>query len=275
MTSPAVTREIAQRVLDEYGGDGDGETEQCPATAEALRVFGLLNLSPAPSAAGAAGSDSDPKRAFRSMRNLDCIYRAAADPPVTPAPAVYVGNVAAATTRAMLAEHGITAIVNCTNDLPTKFAKAPFKDPSIRYLRFDAMSCGRFAVGSGRRGGDAGVSAPMAVAEAFAEPLDFIDAALSEGRSVLIHCMLGAHRAGSVGTAFVMRKARLRRDGAIAACRRCRGVVDPLKYDELGTMLSLFERHLEINGAYYSQEAGAGRKTSTGSILGALYDTSD
>ena len=70
----------------------------------------------------------------------------------------------------------------------------------------------------------------------------FVDASLAAGRSVLIHCMAGAHRAGTAGVAFFMHAHR-RRDVArsIADVRRRRPVVDP--YGRLRSLLDSLARH--------------------------------
>jgi hypothetical protein len=53
---------------------------------------------------------------------------------------------------------------------------------------------------------------------AFVNPLfDFIDAALAAGGSVLIHCLAGAHRAGTTGITCLMHYTGLDPSGACAA----------------------------------------------------------
>ena len=62
----------------------------------------------------------------------------------------------------------------------------------------------------------------------FAPVFEFVNTALSKGASVLIHCMAGAHRAGTTACAFVMHKhvGMTARD-AIGCCKARRPVVDP------------------------------------------------
>ena len=71
-----------------------------------------------------------------------------------------------------------------------------------------------------------------------------MDAALARGESVLIHCMAGAHRAGTVGVAVVMRLSAGpdRRfapyDDTLAAARRRRPILEPdLVAQGIGTHL--------------------------------------
>jgi protein-tyrosine phosphatase len=44
----------------------------------------------------------------------------------------------------------------------------------------------------------------------FFEPLHaFIETALQDGKNVLVHCDLGAHRAGTVGVSYMMRGGKM------------------------------------------------------------------
>ena len=53
------------------------------------------------------------------------------------------------------------------------------------------------------------------------------------GHSVLIHCIAGAHRAGTTGCAYFMHATHCGRDEAIAHCQRQRDVVQPEISDRL------------------------------------------
>lgn len=67
------------------------------------------------------------------------------------------------------------------------------------------------------------------VLEFFSPVFDWIDKQVSEGRSVLIHCLAGAHRAGTTGTAYVMHAAKVYdHSEAIKACQQCRPIVNPI-----------------------------------------------
>ena len=46
---------------------------------------------------------------------------------------------------------------------------------------------------------------------------DFVDRELGGGRSVLVHCLAGAHRAGTAGTACLMHLCRLESKDAVRA----------------------------------------------------------
>ena len=66
----------------------------------------------------------------------------------------------------------------------------------------------------------------------------FVDGAVAAGQSVLIHCVAGAHRAGTTACAYLMHKNRaLSASQAIAVCKRRRPVVDPAISNKLVQLL--------------------------------------
>ena len=65
----------------------------------------------------------------------------------------------------------------------------------------------------------------------------WIAAHLDEGRNVLVHCLAGAHRAGTTGVSFMMREGRYNADTAIRLAKALRPVIDPF-----GSLLELLER---------------------------------
>ena len=56
----------------------------------------------------------------------------------------------------------------------------------------------------------------------------WIDEATANGHSVLIHCLAGAHRAGSTAIAFLMHARGLDVREATIAAKRCRPCIEPL-----------------------------------------------
>jgi len=126
---------------------------------------------------------------------------------------LYVGNQSAAQSRELLESKGITRIVNCTDNIPnffegkrsspdgkrTKSAHSKTKkDDSvgvITYLRF-AISFWSRSV----KDNDASVIR-------YLTPLfEFVDESLANGQSVMVHCLAGAHRAGTTGVVSVHAK---------------------------------------------------------------------
>jgi protein-tyrosine phosphatase len=100
-------------------------------------------------------------------------------------------------------------VVNCTDTL------ANYHQGAFYYLRFPVASWPSFGdVGELRR---------------FLQPLwDFLDEALSKGVSVLVHCLAGAHRAGTTGCLILMRYAAMSAEEAVDAARTLRPVIDPI-----------------------------------------------
>ena len=66
---------------------------------------------------------------------------------------------------------------------------------------------------------------------------------LAEGRSVLIHCLAGAHRAGSAGIACLMRLEGLDLAAATARAQAARPIIDPIHY--LSFLLTQLEQALD------------------------------
>ena len=64
----------------------------------------------------------------------------------------------------------------------------------------------------------------------FFEPMfKYVDEQVEAGHSVMIHCLAGAHRAGTTGTAYVMHAAKIYdHKKAIKMCQMCRFIIDPI-----------------------------------------------
>ena len=62
----------------------------------------------------------------------------------------------------------------------------------------------------------------------FAPVMHWIDTATKNGRNVLIHCLAGAHRAGSTAVAFLMHAEGLGVREAVTQAKRCRPCIDPI-----------------------------------------------
>merc|ERR1711862_30212 len=67
----------------------------------------------------------------------------------------------------------------------------------------------------------------------------WIDSQTAEGRNVLIHCLAGAHRAGTTGVAYTMYAKKLPLSSALHHCKSVRPIVDPF-----GSLEDLL-KHLE------------------------------
>lgn len=127
---------------------------------------------------------------------------------------IYVGNQSAAENLTMLRQHQITHVVNCTfgeSKIPN------FHTGKIKYYNFAVSHWQGF------------VNATNASVIAFSEPLfQFIENAILNGESVLVHCLAGAHRAGTTGVACLIHFAKLDVIPAIRTAKRLRPIIDPI-----------------------------------------------
>jgi protein tyrosine phosphatase len=160
----------------------------------------------------------------QNYNNCDAIW----SHPVTGAK-VYIGNKNASSSREILTSCSISHVVNCTDNLPNCFETSP----GFTYFRFNISYWFR-AIGS--RSLDA--KNAKAVLDFFQPVFDFIEVATANGDGVLIHCLAGAHRAGTTGIAFLMHIASLNREDATRVAKRLRPIVDPIcSFKQLLTML--------------------------------------
>jgi hypothetical protein len=95
---------------------------------------------------------------------------------------IFVGNNIAASTRAMLEKDSITHIVNCTELLPNYFEAEA--EAGMSYLHFPI----NLWMQSERVTGT-----PESILHFLKPFFDFVDRAVDSGRSVLVHCVAGAH----------------------------------------------------------------------------------
>ena len=66
------------------------------------------------------------------------------------------------------------------------------------------------------------------IADFFQRMFQFIEEALNRNESVLIHCLAGAHRAGSCGVAVLMHFLDLDLAKAVFLAKLCRPIIDPI-----------------------------------------------
>jgi len=112
-----------------------------------------------------------------------------------------------------LNHHGISRVVNCTDNMPNYLEGRP----GFKYLRFDVSNWGRY------------VNSTDKSVRQFTSPLfSFITEGLENGESVVVHCLAGAHRAGTTGCACLMHYCGMDARSAIRAAKKCRPVVDPI-----------------------------------------------
>ena len=62
----------------------------------------------------------------------------------------------------------------------------------------------------------------------------YVEAILAKGQNVMIHCLAGAHRAGTTGTAWILYKDNLSTKDAIKLAQSRRSAINPIgDYPEL------------------------------------------
>jgi protein-tyrosine phosphatase len=108
-------------------------------------------------------------------------------------------------------------------------------DPTFKYLTFP--------IGRWR----SHVSpAPPAVLAFFSPLFTFLDLELALGNNVLIHCLAGAHRAGTAGIASLMHLCGMGRDEATTAAKKLRPAINPI--GDFPKLLMLLDRGMREGG---------------------------
>jgi hypothetical protein len=211
---------------------------------------------PPPSPCSHAGNMLPDPPALPAWNAMDELWRS----PQTGA-GVFVGNRLAAMDESSLTKHGIDTIVVCAgeqrrhhDDNPRfsyhTFLVANWAHDLVKFIPANANSLAAAAnqdqAGEtrsafrttarlcGEHSRHPTATATSAAVEAYFEPVfAVVDVALNRGASVLIHCMAGAHRAGTVGMAVVMRLAAVAPqryapyDDTLATARRRRPILEP------------------------------------------------
>lgn len=210
---------------------------------EARKLFEQLNLGPDGSGAGEGG----PSR-FYSTADRIWVHP-------TGGGTVYVGNQTAARDKAWLESHGIKHIVNCQeSDAPNYHEH----DDSFTYKRFQISHWYS----------DLPTRSGKGVLAYFDKVVRWIVDVTAEGGSVLIHCLAGAHRAGTTGTAFLMCVTDFDRETALKAARACRPIIDPI--GSLGELL----KHLAKAHAQWPDTSGPKRVEDGWPPLDVILDAS-
>mmetsp|Transcript_91153 Transcript_91153/g.174858 ORF Transcript_91153/g.174858 Transcript_91153/m.174858 type:complete len:391 (+) Transcript_91153:57-1229(+) len=128
---------------------------------------------------------------------------------------LYVGNEVAAKSIALLEKHKVSHVVNCTDSIPNYHERDTGPWP-ITYHRFDITSHYHRV-----RNDEEAVR--------FVQPmLSFVSQALGRGQSVMVHCLAGAHRAGTTGIICLMHFAKLNPREATQLAKECRPIIDPI-----------------------------------------------
>lgn len=161
-------------------------------------------------------------------RNMDAVY----SHPGTGAK-LYIGNQTAARSEAMLVAERVYHVVNCQDTSSANYFEM---DERFEYVRFPVAHWWQTP----------GVDTHEGVLTFFEDGCHaWIEAKLSAGHNVLVHCLAGAHRAGTTGVSFMMRMGHFDVRTAILLAKYMRPIVDPF-----GSLLELLDR---LQAAYEHQ----------------------
>jgi len=139
------------------------------------------------------------------FNNLDPMYRSEAGG------FIYVGGDLAARDLSGLQARGISSVVNCTTNIEC------FHKGTLDYFTFDIAWWRR----------QAGKSAQELIN--FLKPvLEFINDVINRGESVLVHCLAGAHRAGTTGIICLMHFEGLLSKEAVVLAKSRRPIIEPI-----------------------------------------------
>jgi len=143
-------------------------------------------------------------------------------------PNMYVGDVYAAHNTSELKKRNITHIVNMACGVSPAFPK------DFTYLHIPILDC-----------------ASENIQDHFHETSEFIQNALEQGGSVLIHCLKGVSRSATIAAAFVIKANLLSPVEAVQLLRKFRPVIKP----NSGFMNQLEWYSRELQKSTNSQEA--------------------
>ena len=124
---------------------------------------------------------------------------------------IFVGGERAANDLGLLKDHGVTHVVNCTDNI-----KNFFEGRGMTYLKFNVSFWSR------------SVRDSKSCADFLRPMISFVEAALERGESVLVHCLAGAHRAGTTGCILLMHFAGMPMEGAVRTAQTLRPVIQPI-----------------------------------------------
>jgi len=120
-------------------------------------------------------------------------------------PGIFLGGVAAAEDRTEQRSLGITHVLNATNHPP----KAPLQGLKMMMLHL--------------RDGDG----EQDLTKHFPACIDFIDEAFKEGGAVLVHCVRGVSRSAALVIAYLICRAGMTFEDALALTKRARPIAQP------------------------------------------------
>eukprot|EP00009_Paramoeba_aestuarina_P008911 CAMPEP_0201508578 /NCGR_PEP_ID=MMETSP0161_2-20130828/1908_1 /ASSEMBLY_ACC=CAM_ASM_000251 /TAXON_ID=180227 /ORGANISM="Neoparamoeba aestuarina, Strain SoJaBio B1-5/56/2" /LENGTH=205 /DNA_ID=CAMNT_0047903297 /DNA_START=51 /DNA_END=668 /DNA_ORIENTATION=+ len=154
---------------------------------------------------------------FGKYTNLSPVWRNEATGGI-----VFVGNQSAAQDKNLLLEKGIRNVVNCTSNM-TNFHE---EDDQFTYFRFDTCKAmHQYAVNR-----DELRPNHEQVLVNYTPVFEFIEGVINNGGNVLVHCLAGAHRAGSTGIACLMYFGGYGAAEATREAKKARPIISPIGF---------------------------------------------
>jgi hypothetical protein len=126
---------------------------------------------------------------------------------------IFVGNKIAAENLTLLKQLKVTRVINCTFD---NLSVPNFYEKHFKYYNFAIRNWNKYIT-----------SANSKILEFIYPVFRFINYAIENGENVLIHCYLGAHRAGTLATASLMYYENLDVVTAISKVKTLRPIINP------------------------------------------------
>jgi protein-tyrosine phosphatase len=191
------------------------------STRRALAHAAALRLASAPSSSDEEVEDESDAffdglgrdvRATMACAPLSEVYRS----PSLGGGSLFIGDETAAASLPILEENRISVIINCTATIPHYHAH----NPRFRYVVYDVLRFLHSHPTPDRVLADIGSCLSPLVST--------VQKTLASGQSVLVHCLAGAHRAGTVGVAIMMSLADVAPEEAVRRARETRPIVDPV-----------------------------------------------
>ena len=179
-----------------------------------------------------------------SYDDLNCVYR----DPETGA-GVFIGNAQAAANADTLSRNGIKRVVNCQGIKSKNYFEDDDAHPDMTYLRFP-VSFWKRSVGSEH-------AQQVGGAVEYIQPtFAFINEGVALGEGCLIHCLAGAHRAGTTGVAYMMYQGKVSLSVALDLAKQLRPIVSP--FAGLLEFLLVLDEALGYGGGGEGGEAAGG-----------------
>jgi len=154
------------------------------------------------------GIDPEEINAGKGYNPVDVVYRS------PQGGCIYVGGERVARDLELLREKNISAVVNCTDDLRNYHEKV--HSPPL-YYKFDIAWWKRY-----------GGNTQEELQEFLLPVLQFIGRELEAGHNVLVHCLAGAHRAGTTAIICLMHFAGLNSSQAVPTAKSLRSMIEPI-----------------------------------------------